>query len=302
MWKMRYKYPNFNKLRPEVFFVFLASIFGLIILFITPPFQSPDEINHFYRAYQISEGHFIAVKQDNRVGGYIPVSMAKITEPFLSLCWNIHSKTSFKTIIEQFKVPLEQNKQKFMDFPNTVVYSPVSYVPQSISIFILRKFNLPPLFIFYGARLFALFWWIFSIFIALKLIPFFKWSLVLIVLLPMSIFINMSISADVATNSLSFILIAYLLKLAYLEQTISPKQFIITAFIAVLLALSKLVYIPIILLFLLIPKEKFHNRKIYYLKLIGLFGVCFGVIMVWGKIMNTLYLPYSLYNIKYRDY
>jgi len=206
---------SFIKLKPELFFVCFASLFGLIFLILTPPFQVPDEINHFYKAYQVSEGKLLSVKHDDRVGGYIPTSLVKTTEPFLGLRWNKNAKTSFKTISEQFEIPLNPEEKTFVDFPNTSMYSPISYLPQAVSIRFLRSFSLSPLSLFYGARIFTLIFWILSIFLVIRLLPFHKWLFVLISLLPMSLFINMSLSADVASNIISFILIAYLLRMAF---------------------------------------------------------------------------------------
>ena len=46
--------------RPDAAAVFagLALLFGSIFVFLIPPFQSPDEPNHFLRAFQVSEGVF----------------------------------------------------------------------------------------------------------------------------------------------------------------------------------------------------------------------------------------------------
>ena len=291
----------FYKLSPDLFFVVFASFFSLIILLLTPPFQIPDEINHFYRAYQISEGTLISIKQDNRVGGFIPTSLIKITEPFLYLRWNKNVKTNYKTILEQFKIPLNPEEKCFADFPNTAMYSPIAYFPQAISIFTLRKLHAPPIYLFYGARIFTLIFWICSIFYTIRLMPFLKWLFALIALLPMSLFINMSLSADVVTNLLSFILIAYTFKLSFLEQTISIKNFIITSLLLFVLASYKLVYTPLILLFLLIPKEKFINKKTYYIKLILLLIISLGTVLFWSTILNSLYTPYAEYNIAFRD-
>jgi len=116
---MRFYKLNIDKVKPEIFFVIFAFFFGLLIVLITPPFQIPDEINHFYRAYQISEGQLIAVKHDNRIGGYMPKSLIESTEPFRGLCWNMQAKTSYKAITKQFKIPLEPDRKIFVDFPNT---------------------------------------------------------------------------------------------------------------------------------------------------------------------------------------
>jgi len=298
---MRFLLLSIQRIKPERFFILFALLFGLTILLLTPPFQSPDEINHFYRAYQISEGKLKSARHDNRIGGFLPESLTEIVVPFSGMPWNMHVKTSYNTIKQQFKTPLDPDRRIFVDFPNTGMYSPISYLPQALSIFVLRKCNLPPLYIFYGARLFTLFFWIFSIFFVIKAMPFFKWFFTLIALLPMSLFVNMSISADVVTNLLSFTFIAYVLKSACSDHTVYLKTSITMLLLAVLLASAKLVYSPLVMLFLLIPKDKFSSRKSYYTQLIILFTATLATLLYWSKVMNDLYLPYSMYNEEFRD-
>jgi hypothetical protein len=50
------------KVQPDKLFLFLAVPFGLIFLLLSAPFQAPDEFVHFYRAYDVSEGHFASSK------------------------------------------------------------------------------------------------------------------------------------------------------------------------------------------------------------------------------------------------
>ena len=73
---------------------------------ITPPFQVPDEVNHFYRAYQIADGHWKAEQHTQRLGGQIPRSLIKVAEPFLDLRWQMNRKTSYETIKRQWSIPL----------------------------------------------------------------------------------------------------------------------------------------------------------------------------------------------------
>jgi uncharacterized membrane protein len=87
-----------------------------------------------------------------------------IAYPFSDLPGNKYAKTNRKIIFEQFKIPLKEEEKIFVDFPNTALYTPVSYLPQSLTIFFLRTFELPPLAIFYGARIVTLLCWIFGIF------------------------------------------------------------------------------------------------------------------------------------------
>ncbi len=134
-----------NYLKPDRFFLFCGLLFGLIFLIITPPFQTPDELSHFYRAYQISEGDFIGINKDHRVGGYLPVSLADSYLPFRYIRRHEHVKTSWSIIRKQFENKLNEENRKFVDFPNTGMYSFVSYIPQASGIFIVRSFHLPPI-------------------------------------------------------------------------------------------------------------------------------------------------------------
>lgn len=47
----------------ENIFILFALLFGLLFVFVTPPFQSVDEQAHFFRAYGISSGQFVAHKK-----------------------------------------------------------------------------------------------------------------------------------------------------------------------------------------------------------------------------------------------
>jgi uncharacterized membrane protein len=291
----------FNTLAPDYFFVSCAVVFGIIFLIVTPPFQSPDEFNHFYRAYQISEGHLTAIKKDNRLGGELPLSLVKISEPFRAMPMKGYITTQWSTIAAQFEVPLHAEERIFIDFPNTGMYSPVSYLPQSLSIFVLRTLNLPPLYIFYGARLFTLFFWIFCMTFIIRLLPFYKWLFTLLALLPMSVFTHMSLSADVMTNLLSFAVIAYSFDLAYEQTIFSTRQLLVFTGLGVLLALAKVVYLPLILLFFLIPQKKFGSQWLYYSCLFILFSLSLATAILWSIEMKILYTPYSLYNPHFRD-
>ena len=53
-------------------FLPLAWIFGTLFALITPPFQVPDEFQHFYRAYQVSEGRLTAYRQAARSAANFP--------------------------------------------------------------------------------------------------------------------------------------------------------------------------------------------------------------------------------------
>ncbi|MBC7487904.1 MAG: DUF2142 domain-containing protein [Cytophagaceae bacterium] len=290
----------FTSINPHNFFTVCATVFGLIFLILTPPFQTPDEINHFYRAYQISEGTLLGQQQDNRVGGDIPKSIYKFAADFRSLTWTFTERIKPYAILEQFSTSLNPQDRQFVDFANTAIYSPISYVPQAAILFCLKAFDLSPVALFYWARLVTLLFWIVSIYCAIRLMPFYKWAFAMIALLPMSVLINMSISADVVTNALAFLSVAYTCHLAYKEPTVSTGHFLVLCLLMFLLASAKIVYAPVLIVIFLIPKEKFGTKKQYFNSLLLLGAMGLLTALFWSGIMKSLYIPYSQYNPAYR--
>ena len=289
-----------DSLKPQKVFVVIAVFFGVAFIFITPPFHIPDELVHFYRAFQVSTGKLIPIKTDNRVGGNIPVSLEKITDPFIVFIFYPNKRVTFEIIKTASKIPLNKSVEKFVDFPNTAVYSPFCYLPQAFSIFVLRTFDLNPLYIYYGTRLFTLIFWILCIYSAISMIPIYKWLFCFIALLPMSVFINMSLSADVMANSVAFLFIALVLKLSYSQSQITGKQLFFFYTLIFLLVSVKIVYTPLILISLVIPKNKFAHFKTYYLNLLLVPLLVFISVIFWGKFTNNLYVPFADYNSQYR--
>jgi uncharacterized membrane protein len=290
-----------DNVRPERFFLFTASIFGALILFITPPFQVPDEPNHFFRAWQISEGGFVSIKQNQRVGGYLPASLKEAISPFNSIIWAQDRKITDLKVDSLFKISLNPEVKKFYDFNNTALYSPVCYLPSALAIFVLRTFNTPPLYIFYGGRLAALIFWIITLYFAIKSIPIYKWLFTLLALLPMSLFINMSISADVVTNAFFFLFIATVFKFSYSDTPLNNRNFFFLCGLVFFVVSIKAAYVPVILILLIIPQKKFRDKKDHALKLILLFIIAGLTFFLWNSLLNPLYVAYTDYNQEFRD-
>lgn len=286
---------------PQRLFLIFSLFFGTIISIITPPFQVPDEINHFYRAYQISEGKFKAVKDDDRVGGYIPESIVLFTSHYSKLTLNTYSRIRFREIKNSAEISLNSSEKVFIDFPNTALYTPISYIPQSISILFLRLMDCKPLYILYIARIITLLFWITLVYISIKIIPFQKWLFVILSILPMSLSVNSSISADIITNALSFLLIAYVLKLAFDNNKFSKKDMLIFSLLVIFLGLAKLIYVSLLFLFLIIPKKKFNSFKHYIFSFIIIFILGFGFAFIGKRSIDRLYTPYHKYNVEYRE-
>ncbi len=286
-------------LRPELVFLFLACIFGTTFLILTPPFQVPDEPNHFFRAYHISEGNLTAVKYDQRIGDFLPTNVWKATRPFNFIIGG--GKYTDSTLFASTShLPLKTEERTFVDFNNTALYSPVCYIPQAIGISIFRLFNVSVLGLFYAARAFALLFWIILVFFSIRIIPVYKWLFCFLALLPMSVYVNSSLSADVMTNGVSFLFIAIILNSRF-TKNLSRKRLLLITVLLFILPLLKTVYAALALLILILPFREIASVRKRVLVILLLIAVPSLAFMVWTGTVKDLYLTYDEYNPTYRD-
>src|SRR5215203_2869427 len=138
---------------PQNAFLLLASLFGMVMLFLTPAALVGDEPNHFFRAYQISDGTIIGIKHEGYSGGWIPESIL-VTNRRLVGDIEMHYDVKFDTnlISELRQIPLDEGAKVFVPFHNTVVYAPVAYIPQVIGIWTGKALGASALGLIYFAR------------------------------------------------------------------------------------------------------------------------------------------------------
>jgi uncharacterized membrane protein len=282
-----------KKYNPEKIFVYLAFFFGILLLTITPPFQVPDEPAHLYRAYQISEFTFKGEKINNQAGGYIPSELIRMTKDLTGqIPFHPENKASPEKNISYLSLRSDLKPVEFIDFKNTVLYSPLIYIPQSTGVAIARLLNLPPVWMLYLGRFFNLSAFVLIVFFAIKTIPFYKWGIVLFALMPMTLAQVSSLSADSMTIALSFLLFALILRCALVNEKPTDKNDIITiAVISFILGMSKSAYILLPFLVVMIPSEKFPTRSKYYLSLIAVIFCSLCGLFVWSFIVRTIYVP-----------
>jgi uncharacterized membrane protein len=270
-----------------------AFCIGLCYALIIPPFHTPDEFSHFYRSYQIADGHFVGEFDSSKthVGGYIPKSLKHIGEPFDKMCFDTKAKTSFSAITKNLSYPLNRQDTEFVTFINTARYFPLAYSPQSATIFILKQLDCPPLIMFYIGRLICLILGLFFINIAVKITPVYKELLMILAFLPSNLSICASFNADTLTNGILFIILAYFLKFKTQETQISSRQIALISILLFLSTLNKICYFPIIVLYFLIPARRYGSIKIKLSFLISALAVCFLLLFLWNNKIRTLTYP-----------
>lgn len=254
-------------MRAEKSFLVLALIFGICMVFLTPPFQAPDEFLHFLRSFRVASGHFcasFAPKQD----WLFPASLVQVMDRFQP--FPFHPEIRVRLSDFQGLWTLSLQEPPTAAFPmGPYLFMP--YVPQAIGIFFGKLLGLSPLVLLYLGRLSNLFFWVGLTYQAIKITPIFKWMFCLLALIPMSIFLAASLSYDTFTNGICFLWIALCLRYALgKEERIDTRQVITILSISLAVALSKHAYVLLALLFFLIPMKKFGSIKRYLLSLLSL--------------------------------
>jgi uncharacterized membrane protein len=205
-------------LSPDRFFLLVSLLFGGALVFVNPPFQVPDEPVHFYRAWDISQGHLVTRRQPGRIGGELPASLWKLEQELVNgMPGNVERKITVGQIRAGLSVPLDPGVRTFLAFPNAAIYTFVPYIPQTLVILAGRGLGAPPLATFYAARLATLLAATFLTAYAIRRAPALRWLLVLIALTPMALHQRASVSADALTIAAAFVLGALAARLAFRE-------------------------------------------------------------------------------------
>jgi hypothetical protein len=137
-------------------------------------------------------------------------------------------------------------------------------------------------------------------FFVIRLIPFGKWLMTLIVLLPMNLYLANSFSADAVTNMIALLFIAYVLRLSLQEKQLKSLNIFWLALMIIGLAMTKVVYVGLVILLFVIPPSQFKDVKTYAISLGALFVTAFLITYYWSGLTLEYYTPYLEYNPIFR--
>lgn len=269
---------------PVKTFVLLAGIFGLLIVFLTPPLTGADEEAHFVRAYGIVQG-------DLRLYNTNKVEMPKSYRQTIG-CLQTGAPVAGKTYTYHFEGYGQQGNHSGLKCAldlelrsgetekvrtSAGSYSPTTYIPQVIAITIGRFFEVPIVVMVYLVRLSVLLAYILLIVFALKLLPVRKWALVGVALLPHSINQITNPGGDYLLLGAVAVLVAVVVRSIYVNSEILKKEnktlLIILCVTSCLLVMAKgpfpgIVFLPLIVFYGGLRYEKVKKAAIIFLALI----------------------------------
>ncbi len=283
---------------PHFVFLSIATLFGCLLCVLVPPFQSPDEINHFYKAIHVSEGHFWGERTiDNRLGGQIPTNVIHFSALYQPMIHN-DSLCHFVNFAEAKNISWNADNQSFMDFANTAFYAPIAYIPQAVAVWISQKIDTNIYTGFLMARLFNYLIWLLLVYQSIRIAPFGKWVLAALALLPSSLAFHASCNPDVMVHGLAFWLFAFSLKNhEQLEKLTNVQQGF--GLLAVgILTLQKVIFFPFIFLFLFFSFNKAFKNQLFFIKTL-IINVLIIIFLFYNS--KNSFITYDDYNVQYRD-
>jgi len=297
-WQAFYKAVQTTIANPAQLFLWIAGVFGLLFVFLVPPTQNIDEPSHFHRAYELSEGRVVGkvFDQHARVAGdSLPSGLEILVHDFGYMIHGPGNKTNIPRLTEHLFTPVDATKRQTVEFNNTVVYPPLSYLPQAIGIFVARLVLPSATAMVYAARLANFALWLGAMYMALRLLPVGKWALFVFALFPMMLTQATSVSADAPILAVVALLVATTLYIIE-RRRMSIKQLWVLAALVLVLALMKLPYMLLGLIVLAIPAAAFpaQFRKQRFLALCGAVGVT--LVIGWAIMSRQAHvelLPYT---------
>lgn len=252
--------------KPWMVFLILSVVFGFSYAVMVPSFMEPDESAHFNRIYQISQGQFFGEKILNGKGGYIPKAIVDFESKNAKLITDAQQARTnpsniFRTLTAHSTTINNRNNLIAVHFENTELYSPVVYAPQVFGMVLARLTNLSIVKTYYLIRIFGLISWMAICAYGISKMDKFGWAALILLLTPLSLEIASSVTADSTTTALSVLCVGVLISALRSKEPLGKKTQLLIAGIIALFGLVKPPYMLLGTLFLLIPKEKFSNKK-----------------------------------------
>lgn len=267
-----------RKLAIEKSFIFLIVTFGLVYFVTVPLFGVPDEINHYKRCFEISEGNMISehIGESGIGGNYLP-------EGLIPDALSDKENIDYYNVLSSLNNKIDYNEKCEYRFGNTALYAPFVYLPQTIGIFFARLITDRTVYIAYAGRMTTFLFFAICCYFAIKNLKFGKLPYLAIILMPRTLSGAVSMSADTVTNAVVLLFVSYIVKYCYDTslKEISKRDMSILAILTIELSLCKIVYIPICLLVFLLPSKLFKNKRIANGYKIVLVIVAIFVNLIW---------------------
>lgn len=271
-------YKNLHKWLPYVYLLYALPMI-CITAFITPPFQNPDEPNHFARAEQVSRLELVPVFTYDKVhpltkadsissdpnivypdkGGFtVDKGIFALDHAYVALEHNTQVKIN-SADIDSAKTLKWKTGNIYFNFGNTAIYPPVVYIMQSLGIDFGKSYNLSIQNTLYISRILNGLLCTTLCFVVLLLGKRSRTLLFVVLLFPMTISLFASVSQDAVLISCCFLFIAIIDSVEFGDGSYSTPQLYALIILMAIIGIAKPPYILLAFLFLFLKLSR--NQK-----------------------------------------
>ncbi len=201
-------------------FAGLAFVIGSFLVLAQPPGQGLDEATHFNRVWTLSQGQIVVPDHGGVPGGNIPQCVTAYFGEFSAKA----SGGSPYSFAAYWRTPACSTRPVFTGVGTAAANSPLSYAPSLLAVGFLRAVGAPLPLIFFGGRFASLLGFIILFYLAIRLTPIGKPVFFVLGLLPITLLLAASYSADSMAIALAALSVALTLRCR-----ISPRATVRTA-------------------------------------------------------------------------
>ncbi len=278
--------PSHSMPPPETLFVWLASVFGLLLVALTPPLAGPDELFHYQRTAGIAYGYLLNTRMalPSGIATFMHAATAILTDP--NVPGLPYSAASYRTLAA---IPLSGGAGVALEPNFFTIHNPLCYLPQAVAFRIGASLGLTPLTLLYVARLSGLAAGIALTFLAIRRMPSQRYALCFLALLPNLTVYRSVLNADSVGFGLCFLLVACIYREALKCEALTAKTIALFAALVFVQAQCKSAYLLLPLLALAIPAGRFASRaqRATALAVILLPGILASI--AWALVMKLTY-------------
>lgn len=233
-------------------FLWLALPLYTLFALITPPFQTPDEHQHLFRTWQIASGQIIADRAGGEAGGWLPPGLPDAAARELGdIAPHASDRPLTRRSIDEAMARATaigaDAEPRFVNFFGAIIYSPASYLPQLVAVWIGAAAAMPVEHILLLGRLLNAVLAVLLLFAAIRIAPVARMGFFWVGLFPMTVASAASFGQDGLQIGGLALLTAVGLR-AHRAARWHRADIALLLGVGALISLAKFVYLPMLAL------------------------------------------------------
>lgn len=277
--------PSILENRLEYAFLWIGMTACVTIVFTFPAQKvSWDEAYHFRHAYELGLGTRIILSPEVQYYGSDDEVASLLYPTTMQEFNNLEQGLDRSAIYDPDASGNQVIRSGFASFND------IGHIPCAIGISFARLLHLPLAAVYKCGRLFNAWFYLLLTWLAIRRAKIGKQLLTAIALMPTLLFLASSYSYDASLNACAFLGLSYVLsELVERNTPITWRRYLIIIGSLFFASGVKLLYAPLLLLVLLLPRQKFRDKKTVYLMKGGVLLVC--VLLLAVMMLPTLLNP-----------